>query len=102
MHGAPLPETGSFHEQVLSEVILRERNAQFAAVALMAKLISRIGGLADNELLHNLDLYKEELFQLRYNSRYRTATERWKQKMRNEAQKEAKLMERIANMTAED
>lgn len=102
MHGAPLPETGSFHEQVLSEVILRERNERFAAVALVSKILAHMGSVPDKLLEHYLGLYKEELFQLRYNSHYTTASERWRKKMRDEAQREARLMERVANMTVED
>lgn len=102
MHGAPLPETGSFPEEVLAESILRERNLQLAGVSLIARLIARIGGMADKELLHYLDMYKEELFQLRYNSRYVSATERWKMKIRKEAEKNAQIFERLERMTVKD
>jgi hypothetical protein len=101
-HNAPLPETGSFHEQVLAESILRERNLQYAGMGLIARLLGLIGGLSDKVVQFHMDQYKEELYQLRYNSKYVTATERWRQMMRNKAQHEARLMERVANMTSDE
>jgi len=101
-HNAPLPEAGSFNELVLSEVILRERNAKFAEMRILIRLLGGIAGLPESGIEHYLETYKEELYQLRYNSKYRTATDRWKKKVRAEADTEARLMARIERMTEVD
>lgn len=75
---------------------------QFASVGLIARLIGLIGNIPDKVLQLHMDLYKEELYQLRYNSKYVSATDRWRKTMRDKAQHEARLMERIANMTSDE
>lgn len=74
----------------------------FASVGLIARLIGLMGGIPDKVLQLHMDLFKEELYQLRYNSKYVTATERWQKTMRDKAQREARLMERVANMTSDE
>jgi molybdopterin-biosynthesis enzyme MoeA-like protein len=101
-HNAPLPEAGSFNELVLSEVILRERNAKFAEVALMTRLLGAVAGASEASINQYLETYKEELYQLRYNSKYRTATDRRKTQVRAAAAREARLMSRIERMTEDD
>jgi molybdopterin-biosynthesis enzyme MoeA-like protein len=97
-----LPEAGSFNELVLSEVILRERNAKFAEVALMTRLLGAVAGASEASINQYLETYKEELYQLRYNSKYRTATDRRKTQVRAAAAREARLMSRIERMTEDD
>jgi hypothetical protein len=72
MHNAPLPKSGSFQERLLSEVIIRERNAQYAMVSLFARLLGASAGLGQKTLGILLEEYREELYQLRYNPRYKS------------------------------
>lgn len=72
VRGAPLPAPGSFQEQFLSEVIMRERNEKYLTVSLFAHLLARIGGLKADDITGLLEQYKEELYQFKYNYKYET------------------------------
>jgi len=102
LHNAPLPESGSFQEQLLSEAIIRERNAQFAMVTLFGRLLGAIGGVKPKVMEQLLEEYREELYQLRYNPRYRTISRVLAEEEMSKVAEETRLMRRVAAMTVSD
>lgn len=102
VRGAPLPAGGSFQEQMLSETILRERNEKYTLVSLFARLLGTLAGFKSDDVDTILEMYKEELYQFRYNSGY--VTQRKKRKV-TEAANEAVIanqFRRLENMTVTD
>lgn len=102
LHNAPLPESGSFQERLLSEVIIRERNAQFAMVSLFGRLLGTIAGVDSKVLAMLLEEYREELFQLRYNPRYKSVSRAVAEEEMSKAAEETRMMRRVAAMTVTD
>jgi len=102
LHNAPLPDAGSFQERLLNEVIVRERNAQFAMVSLMARLLGTIAGIQPKSMVLLLEEYREELFQLRYNPRYRSVSRVLADMEMSKAAEETRMMRRVAAMTISD
>ena len=102
MHNAPLPESGSFQEKLLAEVIIRERNGQFAMVSLFGRLLGAIAGIQPKLMTTLLEEYREELFQLRYNPRYRSISRTLAEEEMSKVAEETRLMRRVAAMTVSD
>jgi len=102
LHNAPLPDSGSFQERLLSEVIIRERNAQYAMVSLLARLIAAGAGVEPRTLGLLLEEYREELFQLRYNPRYKSVSRVMAEQEMSKIAEETRLMRRVAAMTVSD
>jgi hypothetical protein len=102
MHNAPLPPVGSFQERIVSEGILREKNEKFSLVSLFVRLLGTIGNVNEKALDDWLDEYKEELYQLRYNSKYRTTRQRRIMEAVKRAAEEARLMQKVERMTVKD
>ena len=99
MHNAPLPPTGSFQERLLFENILREKNEKFSVVSLLIRVISAGFGLKDDVVDGLLDEYKEELYQLRYNSKYKSSKQRRILDQVRKASDQARMMRKIEQMT---
>jgi hypothetical protein len=84
------------------ETIIREKNEKFSLVTLFARLLGIIGKIDQNILNDSLEEYREELYQLKYNFRYRSIKDRRIQEKLREAKRTAKLMERLEQMTVTD
>jgi hypothetical protein len=97
-----LPEAGSFQEQLLSEAIVRERNAQFAMVALFARLLGAMAGVQPKMMHVLLEEYREELYQLRYNPKYRTISKVLVEEEMSKVAEETRLMRKVAALTVSD
>jgi hypothetical protein len=102
MHNAPLPPTGSFQERLLFESILREKNEKFSLVSLLVRVISVGFGLKDDAVDGLLEEYKEELYQLRYNSKYKSSRQRRILDQVRKAAEQARMMRRVEQMTVTD
>lgn len=102
MHNAPLPPTGSFQERLLFESILREKNEKFSVVSLLVRVISAGFGLKDDSVDGLLEEYKEELYQLRYNSKYKSSKQRRILDQVRKAAEQARMMRKIEQMTVSD
>lgn len=102
LHNAPLPESGSFQERLLSEAIIRERNSQFAMVALLSKLLAAVAGIDSKTLGLLLQEYREELFQLRYNPRHRSVSRVLAEREMSQVAEETRLMRKVAALTVSD
>jgi len=102
LHNAPLPTSGSFQERLLSEVIIRERNAQFAMVSLFGRLLAAGAGVDGKTLTMLLEEYREELFQLRYNPRYTTISKVIAEREMSKVAEETRLMRKVAALTVSD
>lgn len=97
-----MPDAGSFQEQLLSEAIVRERNAQFSVVALFARLLGAMAGV-DPKMMHVLlEEYREELYQLRYNPKYRTISKVLVEQEMSKVAEETRLMRKVAALTVSD
>lgn len=94
-----MPPLGSFQERLISEAILREKNEKFAMVSLFATLISAMGRLEGTIVDDLLEEYKEELYQLKYNSKYTRIRQRRITERVSKAADEARLMRRVEAMT---
>lgn len=101
MHGLPLPKTGTFKSRLLSEAIFRERSEKYAFAKMLVKLLGPMAGLNAEEQYLTLTEYAEELFQLRYNSKYVPVLRRRVQQIRNVHLEEERLLSKVAKMTVE-
>lgn len=101
-HGSPLPEAGSFQEQLLSESIARERHVKFSEVSLFATLLGKGLGINDQYIELMLEGFREELYQLRYNSKYKTARRRFTDTRMKKAREQDRLFRKLDAMTAID
>jgi len=99
LRGAPLPPLGSFQERIASELLMRERNEKFACVALFAKILGELGGLDPNAVGNLLEEYGEELYQLRYNLKYRNVRQRTISKIVAEKEERSRLMNKLDALT---
>lgn len=97
-----MPPVGSFQERIVSESILREKNEKFSLISLFVRLLGSLGGLNDEVLDDWLDEYKEELYQLRYNSKYKTTRQRRILETVKKASEEARLLQKVDRMTVKD
>ena len=86
----------------MSEVIIRERNAQYSMVALFGRLLGAIAGVQPQVLSTLLEEYREELFQLRYNPRYRSVSRVLADKEMSKVAEESRLMRRVAALSITD
>ena len=102
LRGAPLPPLGSFQERVLTDLLLRERNEKFAFAALICQLAMVAGNIPPGVAKDLLDEYQEELYQLRYNSKYKTVKERRIAKSVAEAEEKARLLARLDRITKDE
>ena len=102
LHGAPLPHPGSFKERVLAESILRERNEKFTLVSLFIRVLGATGKLEDKVISDLLEEYKEELYQFRYNSKYKSIRERVVAREARKADEMARIMSKVDKMTVTD
>ena len=101
-HGAPLPPPGSFQHALLSETIRRERNEKYSLVNIIARLLGTMASV-DEEIIDDLlEMYREELYQLKYNYKYETARAKRFKKRLNEMREQAALMSRLDKMTVTD
>jgi hypothetical protein len=87
---------------LLSEVIIRERNSQFAMVSLFGRLLGAIAGIDGKTLTMLLEEYREELFQLRYNPRYTTISKVMAEREVSKVAEETRLMRKVAALTVSD
>lgn len=101
MHGVPLPRTGTFESRVLSTVIFRERAEKYAFARLLTKLLGPFSGISDEGQYLMLTEYAEELFQLRYNSKYVPVLRQRLRKKRDVRQEELRLLQKVSAMTVE-
>lgn len=81
------------------ESVLREKNERFAVVSLFATLLGMIGGLKDKVVDGLLEEYKEELYQLKYNSKYKTVRQRTISRLVAKAAEEARLLRKVESMS---
>jgi hypothetical protein len=102
MHNAPLPPTGSFQERLLFESILREKNEKYAVVTLFIRVLSAGLNLKADAVDGLLEEYKEELYQLRYNSKYKSSRQRRILDDVRKAAEQARMMRKIEQMTVSD
>lgn len=102
MRGAPLPASGSFQERFLSEYITRERNEKYMTVVLFANLIGRLAGMSGDALEGLLETYREELFQFKYNYKYKTWAERQAGHAKKQGLEMRKVFDRLDSMTVSD
>ena len=106
VRGAPLPASGSFQEQFLSEVISRERNEKYLLVSLFANLLGHMGGVKSSAVEGMLEHYREELYQLKYNYKYETWASKRKQVNTKHADSQGREMrrmfDRLDSMTVSD
>ena len=77
------------------ETQLREKNEKFAMVSLFATLLGHMGGINDKLVDNLLEEYKEELYQLRYNSKYKTVRQRLISTMVSKAAEESRLLRKV-------
>ena len=99
MRGVPLPPLGSFQERILSEMLIRERNEKFAHTALLATLLGKISGLDPKIIGGLLEEYREELYRLRYNSKYVTVAQKELSSRVACAERERRLMDHLEKIT---
>ena len=99
MRGAPLPPLGSFQERIASELLMRERNEKFACVALFAKLLGEMGKVDVNVIGNLLEEYGEELYQLRYNLKYKNVHQRTISKIVAAKEERSRLMNKLDELT---
>lgn len=102
VRGAPLPAPGSFKERILAEAIIREKNEKWTMVTLFARLISKGLGVDTEYVNFLLDKYKEELYQLRYNFKYKSVESRLLQKRLQEELEQDRMFQRLEAMSAPD
>jgi len=102
MHNAPLPPTGSFQERLLFESILRDKNEKYAVVTLLVRVLAAGFNLKAEPVDNLLEEYKEELYQLRYNSKYKSSRQRRILDQVRKAAEQARMMRRIEQMTVSD
>jgi hypothetical protein len=102
MHNAPLPPTGSFQERLLFESILREKNEKYAVVSLFIRVLASGLNLKADAVDGLLEEYKEELYQLRYNSKYKSSRQRRILDEVRKAAEQARMMRRVEQMTVTD
>lgn len=102
MHNAPLPPTGSFQERLLFESILREKNEKYAVVSLFIRVLASGLNLKADVVDGLLEEYKEELYQLRYNSKYKSSRQRRILDEVRKAAEQARMMRRVEQMTVTD
>lgn len=95
-HGLPLPPSGSFKEQLLAEAIFRERYEKYTLVSLFARLLTASGAVKDEYVNLLLEDYREELFQLKYNSKYKTAIERKLTEMVRKKTSDSELLAKVS------
>jgi hypothetical protein len=101
LHGLPLPTIGTFESRLLSEVIYRERAEKYGFAKLLTKLLAPISGISEEGQYLLLMEYAEEVFQLKYNSKYVPVLHQKLQKIRNIRQEEERLLRKVAKMTIE-
>jgi hypothetical protein len=101
LHGLSLPSTGTFESQLLSEVIYRERTEKYAFAKLLTRLLGAAAGMSsETQHLHLME-YAEELFQLRYNSKYVPVVQRTLRKARDVRAEEQRILRKVEAMTVE-
>lgn len=71
-------------------------------VSLFARLLGTIAGLQPKSMVLLLEEYREELYQLRYNPRYRSIGRVLAEQEMSKAAEETRLMRRVAAMTISD
>ena len=99
VRGVSLPQLGSFEYFLLSEQLRREREEKVAHARLMATIAGRGAGLEQNEIDELVEEYAEAVYQLKYNSKYRSALSRkWEAKIA-ERSMEMDLLEKVSQMT---
>jgi phosphopantetheinyl transferase (holo-ACP synthase) len=81
---------------------LREKNERFATVSLFARLLGAGFSIKEASIDALLDEYKEELYQLRYNYKYKTGKQQRITEQVNKAAEQARLMRKIEQMTVTD
>jgi hypothetical protein len=101
LHGLPLPTIGTFESRLLSEVIYRERSEKYAFAKLLVRLLAPATGLSEEAQYLTLMEYAEELFQLRYNSKYVPVLQRRVREVRNMRLEEERLLSKVEKMTVE-
>ena len=101
LHGLPLPSVGTFESRLLSEVIYRERNEKYAFAKLLIRLLGPVSGMTDEERYLTLVDYAEEVFQLRYNSKYVPVFMQRVKAARNVQEEEARLLRKVEQLTVE-
>jgi hypothetical protein len=99
MRGAPLPPLGSFQERLAYEALLREKNERFAMVSLFASLLGAVGGLNNRLVDSLLDEYKEELYQLHYNSKYETVHQRLVAAATKKVNEEVRMLQKVDSLS---
>lgn len=101
LHGLPLPTIGTFESRLLSESIFRERSEKYAFAKLMVRLLAPMSGMSEEAQYLSLMEYAEDLFQLRYNSKYVPVLQRRLREVRNMRLEEARLLSKVEKMTVE-
>lgn len=81
---------------------MRERNSQFAVVSLFARLLGAMAGVQPKMMHILLEEYREELYQLRYNPKYRTISRVLVEEEMSKVAEETRLMRKVAALTVSD
>lgn len=58
---APLPQPGTFEEELLAELAERQKNLQYARMYVLADLLAASGGVPSERVAALLDLFEAEL-----------------------------------------
>jgi hypothetical protein len=80
---------------------LRERAEKYAFAKVLVKMLAPLSGMSPENQYFVLMEYAEELFQLRYNSKYVSAAQERISAIRNVRLEEERLLRKVERLTVE-
>lgn len=99
IHGVPLPPLGSFAYNLLFEGIRRERMEKVAFAKFLGNFLGPMSGLSEKKVMLNVAEYAEEIFQLKYNWKYKALRTRIAQEKQIAHNEDLRILRRVAAMT---
>lgn len=102
VRGIPLPRLGSFEYFVLSEGLRRERTEKVAFAKMVGSILGAGIGVEKDEIDTFVQEYAEEVFQLKYNYKYKSALARKLAEKVEQRVMEQQLLDRVNRMTVQE
>jgi len=99
MRGVPLPPLGSFENRVLEEMFQRDRQEKYEFAVLLSRLFYLAFGIKEESVVDVLEQYREEVFQLNYNSRYTPFRKLRQAEMRRKQMRDLELLKKVGNLS---
>lgn len=99
MRGVPLPPLGSFEERILEEMFQRGRQEKYEFAVLVARLFYLAFGIREESVVDVLEQYREEVFQLNYNSKYVPFRKLRKEEVRRKQMRDLELLKKVSNLS---